>query len=416
MWAATGEVEDRAWPTLAAAAFHGPIGQAVRLLTPLTEADPAAILAQLLAGLGAVIGSGPHARAGHRDHPARLSVVAVGETAKSRKGTSWAAARLVLDQVAPVFTINRVMGGFGSGEAVVDELRDETKPDADGKGGDPGTGDKRLLVYEAEFARVLRVAGRETSLLSQILRLGWDGDRLETRARSKTAIATGHHLVVVGHITAEELRRNLTETEAANGFANRILWVCARRQALHPYDDDPPDRLNRVARTIMRGIEATRPAGRVHFSDAARPVWERLYAEMADDDPGGLLGAIVARPEPQTLRLALTYTLVDGCSEIEPAHLDAGYAVWRYCRASAAHIFGDAIGDEIADRLLAALRRAGDAGLTTTQQSDLFSRHMPAGRLLHARAELERRGLIVTTDEDTGGRKRRISRHAKKAN
>ena len=40
--------------------------------------------------------------------------------------------------------------------------------------------------------------------------------------------------VCIAHITQEELRRNLTATELANGFANRFLWVCARRFKLLP--------------------------------------------------------------------------------------------------------------------------------------------------------------------------------------
>ena len=38
----------------------------------------------------------------------------------------------------------------------------------------------------------------------------------------------------IGHITVEELRRNLTETETSNGFANRFLWCCVRRSKLLP--------------------------------------------------------------------------------------------------------------------------------------------------------------------------------------
>jgi hypothetical protein len=39
---------------------------------------------------------------------------------------------------------------------------------------------------------------------------------------------------LVGHITRDELSRELTDTSAANGFANRILWACARRSKLLP--------------------------------------------------------------------------------------------------------------------------------------------------------------------------------------
>ena len=93
-------------------AFHGPAGDAVRVIEPHTEADPVAILATLLAGVGAMIGSGQRiTRGGH--HPGRLFVGIVGDTSKGGKGQSLHAARLVLDRVRPEFMNDRVHGVSG---------------------------------------------------------------------------------------------------------------------------------------------------------------------------------------------------------------------------------------------------------------------------------------------------------------
>src|SRR6516164_7795883 len=52
--------EENPWPApLAAEAFHGPLGEAVNVLAPASEADPAALLFQLLVGFGNVVGRGP---------------------------------------------------------------------------------------------------------------------------------------------------------------------------------------------------------------------------------------------------------------------------------------------------------------------------------------------------------------------
>src|SRR5262245_44300396 len=49
------------WPDpLAEAAYHGLAGEYVRALEPHTEADPAAVLVQLLVAVGNVVGRGPH--------------------------------------------------------------------------------------------------------------------------------------------------------------------------------------------------------------------------------------------------------------------------------------------------------------------------------------------------------------------
>jgi hypothetical protein len=99
---------------------------------------------------------------------------------------------------------------------------------------DPGVSDKRLLVMESEFAKILIVAGREGNTLSQIIRQAFDGEDLQSLNKNSPGRASGAHISIIGHITDEELVRNLYSTEAANGFANRFLWVCVTRSKLLP--------------------------------------------------------------------------------------------------------------------------------------------------------------------------------------
>jgi hypothetical protein len=49
--------------------------------------------------------------------------------------------------------------------------------------------------------------------------------------------------------------------------------------------------------------------------------------------------------------------------------------VWRYCRASARFIFGDSLGDPIADDLDLALQEVGAEGLTRTDIRNHFGRN-----------------------------------------
>lgn len=395
---------DRPWPTLDPAALYGLAGEVVRTLEPHTEADPVAVLASLLTAAGAAIGSGPHARAGHIRHPARLHAIIIGQTSKARKGTSMAAARLPLDRADAGFMTERVMGGYGSGEALVDAVRD---PDDEGN---KGARDKRLLIMEPEYARVLRVGAREGSTLTTHLRDAWDGSRLQARSRSATAVATGAHVSLIGHITAEELRRYLTSSDVAGGTANRLLYVCAKRSKLLPEPTEPDPRdLDRLGRRLAAAFTAARQVGTLTLADDALPLWRDLYRTMADDDPGGLLGAVTARPEAQTLRLAVTFALLDEARYIGRDHLTAAWALWSCSRDSAAHIFGDAIGDEVADKLLGAIRGAGFDGLDGTGQSAALGRHASAAQLDTARQLLEERGLVATTTEATAGRSRIVT-------
>jgi len=61
-------------------------------------------------------------------------------------------------------------------------------------------------------------------------------------ARSRDeALVTRHHVSLLGHITPIELRAKLTDTDAANGFANRLLLLAVRRSRLIPFPTAPDE-------------------------------------------------------------------------------------------------------------------------------------------------------------------------------
>lgn len=397
------------WPSLDVAAFHGLAGKVVRAIEPHSEADPAGLLLTFLAFFGSAVGRGPHAMADGSRHPARLNVALVGDTSRSRKGTSAARIRSVFELADPVWAAERIMSGFGSGEVLVDTVGDRED-----------NTDKRLLVLEGEFVRILAVAAREGSTLSAIIRDAWDKDRLAARSRQHNVVATGAHVSFVAHITVEELRRRLSETEIANGLANRFLFGCVRRGHLLPEGGClTAAELEGLGREVRTALQEARKITVLGRSETATKRWAQMYDELAKG-PGGLAGAITARAESQTLRLSVAYALIDGSAVINEQHLEAAYAVWNYCEASALHIFGDQLGDDIADRLLKAISDAGDNGLDFTAQSAVFGRNVSAKRLATARALLEKLGLIRTVPEETDGRPRTVSyantKHTKKTN
>lgn len=297
------------------------------------------------------------------------------------------------------------MGGLASGEGLIASVADA---DEQGQGGNT---DKRLLVYEPEFARVLGVAAREGSTLSPIIRDAWDTGRLRVMTRKSPLVASGAHISIVGHVTVDELRRRMADSEAANGFANRFLFACVRRSKLLPSGGELGEGERTVlGRSVRDALREARKLDLLKRSPDAETYWTELYEMMADDDAGGLVGDVTARAEAQTLRLAVVYALLDGSRLIERVHLEAVYAVWRYCEGSARYIFGDSLGDDVSDRLLDALRRAGTAGMDGTEQRDLFGRHVSGKRLDLARQLLESRGLARTESEATGGRPRLVTR------
>jgi hypothetical protein len=377
----------------------------VATLGPHTEADPAALLLTFLAAFGNAVGPGPRALVGATEHPARLNVLLVGQTARARKGTAQAEVNKVMALADPDWFAERVVGGLASGEGLIAAVRDPTDQEDT-----TAPVDKRLLCVEAEFVRVLGVAAREGNTLSAVLRQAWDDGRLRTMTRKDPLRASGAHISIIGHITAEELRRRLGDTEIANGFVNRFLLAAVRRSKRLPEGGTlDPATLEELAGDVAEALGKARKVGIVTRSPAARERWAKAYADFGDGVEG-LAGALTARPEAQTLRLSVAYALLDGSAVVELEHLEAALAVWRYCEASAYAIFGDLLGDPVADRLLDELRQAGPEGLDGAAQHAVFARKVSATRLAQARALLQDKGLVSTVSEKTGGRDRLVTR------
>jgi hypothetical protein len=270
----------------------------VRAIEPQSEADPVALLIQILVGFGNCIGrSGNFPVEGDR-HFMNLYATLVGDTAKARKGTSWGRIRRIFEQAEPDWTEKRIMSGLSSGEGLVWHVRDPIMTREKVKNGgvtgtqevesDPGEPDKRLLVQEPEFAVVLRQIERHGNTLSTNIRQAWDRGDLGSLTKNSPVRATGAHISIVGHITTEELRRTLSTTEAANGFANRFLWVCVRRSKLLPDGGGPVDLAPLIDR-LKAAIEIARTLGEIYRSNAARKLWHSVYPQLSAGKPGLVL-------------------------------------------------------------------------------------------------------------------------------
>ena len=89
------------WPQTTPEMFHGLAGDIVRLIAPHTEADPVALLVQLLAAFGSALGRTAYFTAEADRHFANLFVVLVGISSKGRKGTSWGHIRRLMQLAEP---------------------------------------------------------------------------------------------------------------------------------------------------------------------------------------------------------------------------------------------------------------------------------------------------------------------------
>jgi hypothetical protein len=398
---------------MAPEAFIGPAGELVETISPYSEGDPVAALIHLLVATGNLVGPGPRARVQHDAHPARLFAALVGPTAKGRKGLSWSAPRHVLSMVDPEWATRRIASGLSSGEGLIHHVRDarvERQPIR--KGGrvieyqdvtvDHGEVDKRLFAFEPELASLFKRMAGESNSLSPVLRNAWDDHPLSTLTKNSPLRATGAHVSLIGHVTAEELRLHLTEVERANGFGNRWLYLRVSRAQILPDGEPVPDGLLApFIRRFRAVVDFSQTVGTVTRDAEATELWRTIYPALSEAKPG-LLGAILGRAEAQVLRLSLIYALLDRSAAIRVPHLAAALAVWDYCDASARQIFGTRVGFTLADVLFEALSQR--EAMTTTEIHAVVGRNRKAEDIAGALDQLVQAGKIRSVTRPTRGR------------
>lgn len=401
-------------PVLGAEAYHGVVGDAVRAVAPHSEAGEAAILVCLLTMLGNLIGPGPYTAVGATHHSANLFTLIIGATAKSRKGTALSEARRIALLADPDWE-RRIISGIGSGEAIISRLSD-VDPSQIQPGEVPPPVDKRSQITEEEFARVLKVADRSGSTISEVLRSAWDGIPLQNITKHLDLKATGTHISMIGQITMEEFASLVSKIDVNNGLINRHLMVMTERSKLLPNAGQPdPAVLLTLQSRLQHSVTMARSITEVTRTGPAENRWAEIYVNLESEQRSGLLGAATARTSAQLLRLAMIYALLDAQPQVDVVHLNAALAVCNYSCDSAAMIFPNKAipTDKREQQLWQAILDKGEMNLT--EISALFSRHLHSEDRDKMLDQLVADGRIVRDTVETSGRPATVYRPAKEA-
>jgi Protein of unknown function (DUF3987) len=375
-------------PVLVQEAYYGPLGSLVLKLAPHTEANPAAMLIQGLAGVGNIVGRHSYGTHEADHHYPNLYMVVVGISAKGRKGLGW---RLLKARLFPLldkgWANGQVLDGVASGEGLIGLVRD-------GDEDDPGVLDKRLMIVEEEFAGLLKVANKRDSKVSATLRQAWDSGQLsnlamKNRTKSgKPLQATGAHFSVIGHITRDELVKVIDGTEVFNGFANRFLWVYSERSR-RPLGKSKVMEVDvgEECKRILRGVVFARRGYHLVRDEEAEKLWCSYEGEFLEEKPHAVWGNATSRIEAQIFRLSIIFALIDCSETIRAEHVAAAKAVWDYCDLSARWAFCKFRFSPVAQKILDTVRTHG--AMTLQQLNDtVFQRNLPRDEISRAIREL----------------------------
>jgi hypothetical protein len=370
------------------AAYYGLLGEYLRVVEPLTEADPAGILACLLAGIGNTLGKRLHHLIGKR-HSGNLFVLLVGSTS-SRKGTCWAVAESLLSVACPNWHTACLEHGFGSGQGFVDRIRDA-------QGDDAGIPDKRLLVVEEEWIKPLKLCRQESSILSPLIRSAFDGAPLSVMNRKENRYGCREpHVSIIGMIPPDELKEQVKgRTELVNGTINRFLLVECRKWRFLPFGGDYLSVGGQFAGRLKDALKsATAITDKpLSIGTDACELWEGEYRRLEQEHPGDY-GKAVARLSVHCLKVAMLYAALDGSPVIGLPHLKAALSFINYCDCSAFVVFGkgndrlpeeqrneEPLDEEPPHARLLNLIKSRPEGITKTDAHKLFGNHLKSGEL-----------------------------------
>jgi hypothetical protein len=405
------------WPApLGEDAYLGLLGDIVHGIEKETEADPSAILMQLVVAFGNLIGRSAYARVGRAFHYTNEFLLLIGQTSAARKGTAWTEVGAFLESIDEAWW-NHLGPGLSTGEGLIFHVRDKviTKEAIKEKSSgllkgyqdvvtDEGVTDKRLMVVETEFSRALQAMQREGSTLNSIVRQAFDGGLLRSLTKGFPYQATGAHISIIGHITAMELLKLLASTDLANGFFNRFVWGACRRARLLPFGGYLDDAiLIGFQNRITAAVEFAKAVEYVKWTRPAMDLWEEQYPLLTAPRPGAL-GGVVNRAEAHALRWSVLTALFNRESEIGLDHLKAGLEVSAFSERSARFILGDRLEDADEAAVLAYLKCKPDGATRAEIRRGVFNDNKTAQHVRTKLAALLQTGLVRSEPDPSGAK------------
>ncbi|MFD5700887.1 DUF3987 domain-containing protein [Streptomyces lasiicapitis] len=278
----------------------GRLRAVVSSLAPHVEWSPVGLLGSLLCAFSAML---PDARVqrGSGSMPLMLHVLLCGGTGEG-KGQSWSIAEAIAKDANRTFMSGNVIHGVVGGAGLIQAVAD--------------CGEHALIV-DTEYARILR-AGRRQANLSQVLRDLWDGAPVATSRAKDPVQVDSPRVAIMGHITPEEFRANLSGADRDGGSYNRLLTLpVSQVRWLSERDRMPAHLIPEAGEHLARAVRFGQRVGTVTLAedayDVADTIRHDLLSKARESED---LKPFAARCNEQVRRIAALFALFDLRCEI----------------------------------------------------------------------------------------------------
>lgn len=316
--------------------LYGPIGKAVREVSPYSETDPVGIYAAALTMWSAAIAGTVHVSSRGKARPVLLWSALVAGTGRG-KGNALRAAEHVMSEPLGRFLDTFTTSGFTSGAAIISHLSEQAEATSESEGGT----DTRCLSISEEWSEDLFQAKKDKKFGTTI-RKAWDGGPLRNSTVKEPKAVESPRLVLHCHITPAEFSRfALGGSEAQGGSLNRIMPFTLR--AVPMLDDEAE--LPRVDTEALKDAYAwaRSKARTVSLGEDARPLWRlvRRYGRVLGENLPESQAVMVERTAEQTLRVAAVLAASEQSTSISRDVLEAAFSFVRYSVKCATSLVAD---------------------------------------------------------------------------
>lgn len=332
--------------------LYGLIGKIAKVGAHGKGLHPAPIALAVMTWLSAAVSPRIKIPVGDCLHPARLFSVHVGRSATGGKGDSIALLKKIiayLDAKYPQLTPMFHAGGLSTREGLALKLHDGYEE----KGKEiPAVLDKRLMIVESEFVKLLKLGKNDTNSILAVIRELWDyGGSIQPLTKTTPIRSTKPHISIYGNITPDELKATINVNEIYGGTVNRFLFLFAERLEMVAFPQETPENLvmamaEDVAEVIL-WAKATYGTGRddndcpvVNLAEDAKELWEHEFPRLMVRFGTSVVAEATNRRAPYALRIALLFAITDRSLVITAKHLTAAIAWVDASAQTAEYLFG----------------------------------------------------------------------------
>lgn len=346
------QVELISTPKWSAESFSGLLADIAKEVTFETEIAPISVYAILIVLLGNYIGLRAKFKHVSSDLQTNLFLILIGLTKNGKKGAAQSAAekvfKLVLDENDD--WLKCIKKGVKTAEAIVSCITDEQFGEEKNVKSNQyekiiiceGVRDKRLMIVETEFSKVLREASKAGSQMSETYRQSYDGGALSMITKTSPRSTSNSHISTTGHITPSELVFVRRKEDDFNGFGNRFLHIYSTesdRPISFPrmYEQWDLSIINKL-KNIINWVNEDNDLD-MKFSAAAKQVWEEFYIKHHNLRISEMVDSLNARNDTHVLKIAMILAIADCSVEIDSVHLNRAIDLINYSRKTIEYVY-----------------------------------------------------------------------------